>query len=66
MITQAYAGEVCLGVSDKGIFEDLDPKVQITLPDKLARDRVTAVIDAKAKLVILSIDGFPRKAYPFG
>lgn len=56
--------ETCLGVGDKGIFADLDDKVQIALPDKLSTDRVTATVDAKHRVVIVSIDGFPRKAYP--
>ena len=56
--------EVCLGLADKGVFSDLDPKVQIALPDHLASDRVTAVIDTKHGVLVLSIDHFPRKAYP--
>jgi hypothetical protein len=60
------AGESCLGVGDKGLWSDLDDKVQITLPPKLTRDRVTARIDAGRKLLVLSIDGFPRKVYPLG
>lgn len=56
--------EVCLGVQDKGIWSDLDDKVQLALPNDLAKDRVTARIDRKRKLLVLSIDGFPRKAYP--
>ena len=59
-----HAPEVCLGLSDKGVFGDLDPKVQIALPEKLSSDRVSARIDPAHKLLILSIDGFPRKAYP--
>src|SRR3569623_691572 len=58
------APEVCLGLSDKGIFADLDPKVQLALPAKLAADRVTARIDDAHHVLVLSIDGFPRKAYP--
>lgn len=58
------APEVCLGLSDKGIFADLDPKVQLALPAKLAPERVTARIDDAHHVLVLSIDGFPRKAYP--
>src|SRR5260221_53521 len=58
--------ELCLGLPDKGIFPDLDPKVQIVLPSKLAPERVTATIDRKHAVVVLSIDAFPRKAYPLG
>jgi uncharacterized protein YijF (DUF1287 family) len=56
--------EVCLGVTDKGIWSDLDDKVQVALPAKLATDRVNAKIDHEKKLLIVSIDGFPRKSYP--
>src|SRR4051812_9533744 len=58
-----HAPEVCLGLTDKGIFADLDPKVQLALPAKLAADRVTAQIDDTHAVLVLSIDGFPRKAY---
>ena len=56
--------EVCLGVADKGIWSDLDDKVQLALPKDLAATRVSAVIDRGKKLLIVSIDGFPRKSYP--
>jgi len=59
-------GEVCLGLTDKGIFADLDPKVQLVLPAKLAADRVTARIDDAHGVLVLAVDGFPRKAYPLG
>src|SRR5207302_78112 len=57
-------GEVCLGVADHGIFSDLDARVQLALPSPLAPDRVTARVDRKHGVLVLSIDGFPRKAYP--
>lgn len=57
--------ESCLGVTDKGIFGDLDEKVQLVLPP-VSPDQVTARIDRKHALVVLSIDGFPRKVYPLG
>lgn len=62
----AVHGEACLGVGDKGIWADLDDKVQLALPAALTRDRVTARVDAARQLLVLSIDGFPRKAYPLG
>ncbi|MDB4958180.1 MAG: hypothetical protein JWO36_5749 [Myxococcales bacterium] len=58
------APESCLGLADKGIFTDLDPKLQLALPAEVQSDRVTAVVDAKHGVLVLSIDGFPRKAYP--
>src|ERR1044071_5777489 len=59
-------GESCLGVSDKGVFSDLDDKVQLELPAKLAPERVSATVDRDHKLIVRSIDGYPRKAYPLG
>jgi uncharacterized protein YijF (DUF1287 family) len=57
------AAETCLGVADKGVFSDLDAKVQIALP-RVSADHVTAMLDAKHALLVVEIDGFPRKAYP--
>src|SRR5580698_9688029 len=53
-----------LGVTDHGIWGDLDERVQIDLPDDLAPDHVTATVDDTHHLLVLSIDGFPRKVYP--
>ena len=39
--------------------------VQIVLP-KVPAERVTARVDGKRKLLVLAIDGFPRKVYPLG
>ena len=60
----SVAGEVRLGVPDKGIWPDLDARLQIALPPNLTAARVSARIDDGAKLLVLAIDGFPRKAYP--
>ena len=60
------AGESCLGVPDQGIWADLDDRVQLALPGGLTKDRVSARIDRDRKLLVLSIDGWPRKAYPLG
>jgi uncharacterized protein len=59
------AGEACLGVADTGVFSDLDGQVQLQLPP-VSADRVTAVVDRTHGVLVLSIDGFPRKAYPLG
>ncbi|HEY5921334.1 MAG TPA: DUF1287 domain-containing protein [Kofleriaceae bacterium] len=66
MAKPALHAESCLGVADKGVFSDLDDKVQLQLPDKLEPERVSATIDRERNLVVLSIDGYPRKAYPIG
>ncbi len=57
------APETCLGVADTGIWSDLDDKVQVALP-AAGRERVSATVDGTRKLLVLSIDGFPRKSYP--
>jgi len=59
-------GESCLGVTDKGIFSDLDETVQLALPAKLDPARVATLIDRTHAIVTVSIDGYPRKAYPLG
>jgi len=65
MISRAWAApETCLGVADAGIFSDLDDKIQIELPADLTPARVSARIDEKHAVLVVSIDGWPRKAYP--
>jgi uncharacterized protein YijF (DUF1287 family) len=63
---QPAAAESSLGVADNGVFADLDSQVQLALPTQLAPDRVTARIDRAHGVLVLSIDGFPRKTYPLG
>ncbi len=65
-VPPTHKAESCLGVSDKGIFADLDEQVQLALPADLAAERVSATVDRDHGVVILSIDGHPRKAYPLG
>jgi uncharacterized protein YijF (DUF1287 family) len=60
------APESCLGVADRGIWPDLDDKIQIALPAGVTPDRVTARIDDAHHVVVLSIDGVARKPYPLG
>lgn len=62
----AHKTEACLGVSDNGIFADLDEQVQLALPAGLEAGRVGATIDRDHGILILTIDGHPRKAYPMG
>jgi uncharacterized protein YijF (DUF1287 family) len=61
----AEAGEACLGVADKGVFADLDPKVQLA-PPQANPEHVSALVDTRHQVLILELDGFPRKAYPLG
>lgn len=58
--------ETCLGVTDKGIWPDLDDRVQLALPGSVTADHVTARLDDKHHVLVLSIDGVPRKVYPLG
>src|SRR5262249_28276474 len=60
------SGESCLGVADKGIFCGLDPAEELHFPVGLSSDRVSAEVDRKHAVVVLAIDGFPRKVYPLG
>ncbi len=62
----APAAEVALGLDDKGIWSELDDQVQIALPRGLDPARVSAKFDDVHEVLVLSIDGFPRKAYPTG
>jgi uncharacterized protein YijF (DUF1287 family) len=57
--------EVCLGVADKGIWSDLDDDLQLALPPGLTAKRVSATIDHKHALLIVSVDGWPTKPYPW-
>lgn len=58
--------ETSLGVADRGIWSDLDGRIQLRLPARLTAERVAARVDERRALLVLSIDGFPRKVYPLG
>lgn len=58
--------ETCLGVADKGIWSDLDDRLQLSLPRGLSAARVAATIDRDRKLLLVSVDGWPTKPYPLG
>jgi uncharacterized protein YijF (DUF1287 family) len=58
--------EVSLGVADRGLWPDLDDRVQLALPAGVTPDRVSARIDELHRMLVLSIDGAPRKVYPLG
>ena len=55
------APETSLGVADTGIWSDLDPQVQLTLPADLKNVTAVAVGDT----LVLYADGWPVKAYPY-
>jgi uncharacterized protein YijF (DUF1287 family) len=62
--------ETHLGVADRGIWSDLDDRIQIDLPTDLpgglTADRVAARVDDRHGVLVLSIDGAARKVYPLG
>ena len=60
----AKAPETCVGVKDKGIWSDLDAKVELRLPAGLTRARVRATTDDKHHVLVVYVDGFPAKPYP--
>jgi hypothetical protein len=62
----AVPAEPSLGVADQGIWSDLDDKIQLRLPADLTPERVSARVDERRALLVLAIDGFPRKVYPLG
>jgi uncharacterized protein YijF (DUF1287 family) len=61
-VAPARVPESCLGVADKGIFGDLDDKVQLAIPSPL--DRASVTIDRTHHVLVLWADDYPRKAYP--
>ncbi|HET7505928.1 MAG TPA: DUF1287 domain-containing protein [Kofleriaceae bacterium] len=60
------APESSLGVADVGIWPDLDPKIQLALPQGVTAERVRARIDERHRMLVVSIDGVARKVYPLG
>lgn len=62
----APRAEKALGVVDRGIFSDLDPRVQLALPKGITRDQVTAVMEPAHHMLVLYRTGWPLKVYPLG
>jgi uncharacterized protein YijF (DUF1287 family) len=62
----APAAEAALGVVDRGIFSDLDPKVQVELPAALSPAAARAIIDRGHHLLVLYDRDWPVKVYPLG
>ena len=58
--------EAALGVPDRGIWSELDERVQLALPAGLAPAQVSARIDDAHHVLVVSIDDAPRKVYPLG
>jgi uncharacterized protein YijF (DUF1287 family) len=57
-----FAAILALGLTDHGIFPDLDEQVTLSAPPPAAGAR--AVLDEKHGLLVIYVAGEPRKAYP--
>lgn len=55
--------EPSLGVSDLGVYADLDAKVQLAAPSEKSLE---ALVDSRHSLLVVYADGWPRKVYPLG
>jgi uncharacterized protein YijF (DUF1287 family)/L,D-peptidoglycan transpeptidase YkuD (ErfK/YbiS/YcfS/YnhG family) len=62
----AVQPEAALGVRDVGIFSDLDPRVQLSLPGDLERAALHAVVDRARGQLVLYGAARPLKVYPLG
>jgi uncharacterized protein YijF (DUF1287 family) len=60
------AAEAALGVVDRGIFSDLDAKVQLEVRRDLTPAALTALVDRRRDLVVLYERDWPVKVYPLG
>lgn len=62
----ARSTESSLGVVDRGIFSDLDPKVQLALPAGIGAADVEALVEPAHRMLVLYRAGWPVKVYPLG
>jgi uncharacterized protein len=58
------SAEPALGVVDRGIFADLDARIQLPAPP--VHSRLTALVDRRRSLLVVYADGWPHKVYPLG
>jgi uncharacterized protein YijF (DUF1287 family) len=56
--------EQSLGIKDRGIFSDLDARLQLALPARLDATRAHALYDAAHELLVLYDGNWPIKVYP--
>ncbi|HTV18739.1 MAG TPA: DUF1287 domain-containing protein [Polyangiaceae bacterium] len=64
LASASTAPETALGVRDRGIFSDLDARVQLALPARLDAGRVHALFDGARQLLVLYDGDEPIKVYP--
>lgn len=65
-LAPAVAAEEALGAADRGIFSDLDHRVQLTLPATLDRQEAFAAVDHARGQLVLYAGKRPIKVYPLG
>lgn len=58
------APEVALGVADRGVYSDLDGRVQLPAPAEGAE--LSGLVDERRALLVVYADGWPHKVYPLG
>ncbi len=58
------APEQALGVADRGIFSDLDARLQLALPARLDASQLHALYDGRRSLLVLYEGQWPIKVYP--
>jgi uncharacterized protein YijF (DUF1287 family) len=54
-----------LGLADRGIWSDLDARLQLPAP-AAAAERITATLDPEHQVLVVEVDAWPVKAYPLG
>ena len=53
-----------VGLSDTGIWSELDPRVRLTVPRWVPAERTSIVVDKARRTLTLRFDGTPVKTYP--
>jgi len=61
-VSPPAAPEPALGVEDRGVYADLDPRVQLPAPP--AGVKLHGLIDVRHKLMVVYADDWPLKVYP--
>ncbi len=64
MIPPGAPPEPRLGVRDKGVYSDLDDRVQLGLPK--GESKLDALVDPAHSLLVVYSNGWPSKVYPLG
>lgn len=62
-VAPASPPEETLGVADRGVYSDLDGRLQLPLPSAAA---LVGLVDERHALLVVYADGWPEKVYPLG